>query len=178
MNAVTMPIDYSMFLNAGEADKPKAVAQAKTLSESLVVLEKLQTLEPSLLHINDDKSYRRVMDLWNRLAAALPEEDENGSWRDDEPSPVLLWLFDILGDRLAEYSHSSELDAMVEGADNTAGILRIIMSQNNLSQSDFPEIGTQGVISELLNGKRDFNMRHINELSARFDIPKRYFLGE
>ena len=33
-------------------------------------------------------------------------------------------------------------------------MLRFLMDQHHLAQSNIPEIGTQGVVSEILNGKR------------------------
>jgi len=38
------------------------------------------------------------------------------------------------------------------------------------------EIGTQGVISEILRGKRDLNVRHIRVLETRFHVPAAVFL--
>ena len=34
-------------------------------------------------------------------------------------------------------------------------VLRFFMAEHSLSQSDLPEVGSQGVVSEILNGKRD-----------------------
>ena len=45
-----------------------------------------------------------------------------------------------------------------------------LMESHNLKQSDLPEIGSQGVVSEILNGKRKLNLRQIKELSNRFHV--------
>jgi HTH-type transcriptional regulator / antitoxin HigA len=42
-----------------------------------------------------------------------------------------------------------------------ADVLRELMSQHDIKQSDFPEIGSQGGVSELLNGTREINTRQI-----------------
>jgi HTH-type transcriptional regulator/antitoxin HigA len=39
-----------------------------------------------------------------------------------------------------------------------------------LRQSDWPEIGSQGVVSEILNGKRELNVRQIRETARRFRV--------
>ncbi|WP_167338422.1 helix-turn-helix domain-containing protein [Paraburkholderia oxyphila] len=49
------------------------------------------------------------------------------------------------------------------------------MNQHNLKQSDLPEIGSQGVISEILNGKRELNTRQIGLLAQRFRISPAVF---
>ena len=45
-----------------------------------------------------------------------------------------------------------------------------------LRQSDLPEIGSQGVVSEVLSGKRDLNARQIRALSERFGVGPAAFL--
>lgn len=57
-----------------------------------------------------------------------------------------------------------------------AAILRTLMEEHALSQSDLPEIGSQGVVSEVLSGHRDLNVRQIAKLSARFGISPAAFI--
>jgi antitoxin component HigA of HigAB toxin-antitoxin module len=45
-----------------------------------------------------------------------------------------------------------------------------LMEEHSLSQSDLPEIGSQGVVSEILNGKRKLNVRQIQLLAERFQV--------
>lgn len=60
---------------------------------------------------------------------------------------------------------------------NTSGpaILRMLMDEHDLSQSNLPEIGSQGVVSEVLSGKRDLNVRQIAGLAARFGVSPTVF---
>ncbi|MDC8449469.1 MAG: helix-turn-helix domain-containing protein [Nitrospira sp.] len=55
-------------------------------------------------------------------------------------------------------------------------ILRALMEDHGLSQSDLPEVGSQGVVSEVLSGKRDLNVRQIARLAARFGVSPALFL--
>jgi len=55
-------------------------------------------------------------------------------------------------------------------------ILRTLMEDHGLSQSDLPEVGSQGVVSEVLSGKRDLNVRQIARLAARFGVSPAVFL--
>jgi hypothetical protein len=57
-----------------------------------------------------------------------------------------------------------------------AAVLRFLLDQHQLKQTDLPEIGSQGVVSEILNGKRDLNTRQIKELSKRFGVSPAVFL--
>jgi HTH-type transcriptional regulator/antitoxin HigA len=55
-------------------------------------------------------------------------------------------------------------------------MLRFLMDQHELRQSDLAEeIGTQGVVSEILSGKRDLNRGHIESLSKRFSVSPAVF---
>ena len=50
------------------------------------------------------------------------------------------------------------------------------MEQHGLSQSDLPEIGSQGVVSETLAGRRMLNARQIAALVARFGVSADLFI--
>jgi HTH-type transcriptional regulator/antitoxin HigA len=50
------------------------------------------------------------------------------------------------------------------------------MTEHNLKQSDLPEIGSQGVVSEIIKGKRNLNIRQIKALSARFHVSPLVFI--
>ena len=55
-------------------------------------------------------------------------------------------------------------------------MLRFLMAQNNLNQSDLPELGSQGVVSEILSGKRRLNVKQISRLAKRFNVSPQVFL--
>lgn len=54
-------------------------------------------------------------------------------------------------------------------------VLRFFMEQHQLKQSDLPEIGSQGVVSEILAGRRELNRRQIEALSKRFGVSPAVF---
>ena len=58
------------------------------------------------------------------------------------------------------------------GADS----LRFLMEEHELTQSDLPEVGSQGVVSEILGGKRALNVRQIRALSERFGVSPAVFV--
>ena len=55
-------------------------------------------------------------------------------------------------------------------------ILRSLMEDHDLAQSDLLEIGSQGVVSEILAGKRDLNVRQIAQLAERFGVSPTVFM--
>jgi len=60
----------------------------------------------------------------------------------------------------------------------TTGVqaLKFLMEQHGLKQGDLHEIGSQGVVSEILAGKRDLNIRQIRALSERFGVSPATFV--
>ncbi|QJP11234.1 helix-turn-helix domain-containing protein [Pseudomonas multiresinivorans] len=88
----------------------------------------------------------------------------------DESHP-LSSLASQVGDMIAAY------DAVHYAIPDAPGheVLRLLMTEHQLSQSELPEIGAQSVVSEILNGKRKLNVRHIRALSERFNVPTDVF---
>src|SRR5215469_18547015 len=75
-------------------------------------------------------------------------------------------LVDEIGDhpRDPRYRFIETLSVLIEAYDDAhhaipdasgVEILEFLMEQHGLSQSEIPEVGSQGVVSEVLNGKRE-----------------------
>ena len=59
---------------------------------------------------------------------------------------------------------------------NPRRVLLTLMEANNLAQSDLPEVGSQGVVSEILAGRRELNVRQIRALAKRFRVSPAAFV--
>jgi HTH-type transcriptional regulator/antitoxin HigA len=83
-----------------------------------------------------------------------------------------MGLVDIVGDLVEDYE--TEQHSLLE----TTGIeaLKFLMEQHGLKQGDLEEIGSQGVVSEILTGKRELNVRQVRALSERFGVSTATFL--
>ena len=79
----------------------------------------------------------------------------------------------MLGDFIADYETRHYPKPVVTGR----AMLAFLMEQQGVKQAELPEVGTQGVVSEVLSGKRELTTRHIKALSVRFDVPAAVFLG-
>lgn len=90
---------------------------------------------------------------------------------DDEDHP-LADLASRVGDMIEAYDELRRPLPKAGGAE----VLRYLMREHGLRQGDLPEIATQSVISEVLAGKRQLNVRHIRALSDRFGVPVDAFL--
>ncbi|MCY0853812.1 helix-turn-helix domain-containing protein [Cupriavidus sp. D39] len=88
----------------------------------------------------------------------------------DETHP-LADLVATLGELIADYDQAHYAFPDVTGVD----ALRFLMEQHHLTQAQVPEIGSQGVVSEILKGRRELNVRQIRALAARFDVATSVF---
>lgn len=91
--------------------------------------------------------------------------------RDDEAHP-LANLMDVLGVLIEIY----ENQFIPEPESDPISVLKHFMDEYNLKQTDLPELGSPGVVSEILNGGRELNLRQIKVLSERFNIPASVFI--
>jgi HTH-type transcriptional regulator/antitoxin HigA len=104
-----------------------------------------------------------------QLVEALDAAIDAGGANEKHP---LARLVDYLGDLIAEYEAKDKMPAAATGAD----ALRYLMQRDSLRQVDLPELGSQGVVSELLSGRREFNVRQAKTLAERFGVSAALFL--
>src|SRR3989304_6712830 len=104
-----------------------------------------------LLTIRNEREYNAAVKRLNELL------DEIG---DNEKHP-LYSLLDILGTLIHAYEEEHYPIPEATGTD----ILRFLMDEHGLTQSDLPEVGSQGVVSKILRNKRGLNVRQIRALA-------------
>lgn len=84
-------------------------------------------------------------------------------------------LYELL-DTLGTIVHAYEQEHQEIPDCSGAAMLRFLMDEHGLAQSELPEAGSQGVVSEILNGKRELNVRQIRALSKRFHVSPAVFV--
>jgi HTH-type transcriptional regulator/antitoxin HigA len=92
----------------------------------------------------------------------------------DNPGNPRYRLIETLSALIEAYDHEHHPISDVSGLD----MVRFLMNQHGLTQRDLPEIGSQGVVSEILNGRRELNLRQIRALAKRFGVSPASFLPE
>lgn len=114
--------------------------------------------------IRDAAHYNNMVQLADSLVDAIGDAEQH----------PLLDLLDLVSELIRAY----DADHYVVPDASPREMLRFLMEQHNLSQSDLPEIGNQSIISMLLSGARQLNLRQIQALSARFHVPASVFLEQ
>ena len=122
---------------------------------------RLRTLVP-LGTLRTKKDYTRAVEM---LDAILDEIGE------DEKHPMAE-----LADAISVFIEKYEAEHVPIPAAKPVAVLKFLMREHDLRQSDLPEIGSQGVVSEVLTGKRELNARQIKRLAKRFGVSPAVFV--
>ncbi|RIK43026.1 MAG: transcriptional regulator [Chloroflexi bacterium] len=129
-----------------------------------VITQELQAhwaaLSP-LLTIHNAQEYDLAVERLNHLL------DEVGT---NEQHP-LYELLATLGAVIRAYEEQHHPMPDSSGAE----VLQYLIEEHGLTQSDLPEVGSQGVVSDILRGKRELNVRQIRALARRFGVSPAVF---
>jgi HTH-type transcriptional regulator/antitoxin HigA len=113
--------------------------------------------------LRSEKDYRKAVAILDEILDKIGEDEEHP-------------LAD-LAEALALFIHAyEEAHAKIPEAAGRE-VLKSLMKEHGLTQSDLPEIGSQGVVSEILAGARELNVRQIRHLAKRFGVSPAVFVG-
>jgi HTH-type transcriptional regulator/antitoxin HigA len=116
----------------------------------------------SLFSIRNEKEYDIAIERLNALI------DEVG---DNEEHP-LYELLDTLGAVIHTYEEKHYPMPECSGVE----MLQFLMEVHQLEPSDLPEIGAPDAVLELLSGKRELTVKHLQALAARFHVSPTVFV--
>ena len=119
-------------------------------------------IQPIFSVPHNEKDHEKLVKLLDSLI------DEVGN---NENHP-LASLMETIGSLIETYESQNydEIDG------NPIAALNALMEEHGLNQSDLTEIGSQGVVSEILSGKRQLNVRQIKMLGKRFKVSSAVFV--
>ena len=111
---------------------------------------------------HSDKEYQSLVKTLDDLI------DEIGDNENHEFSPVM----ETIGKLIENYEEQN----FIINKSSAIDTLKYLMKEHNLKQSDLKEIGSQGVVSEILTGKRILNIEQIKRVSERFHLSPLVFI--
>lgn len=124
--------------------------------------EHWHSIAPWVVAPHTDSDYQKRLDLLNQLIDIVGENEQHPL------ASLLNFVGMLVSDYEKEYFSSPEATPQQ--------VLTFLMQEHQLKQSDLPEIGSQGVVSEILNGKRELNTRQIKALAERFAVSPAVFI--
>jgi HTH-type transcriptional regulator/antitoxin HigA len=135
----------------------------RNLNPSLAATIKVwPTVSKVVSTLRTEEQYNKAVKLLDKLIDEVSER----------PNDTLESLIDVLGTLIEDYENKH----VPEPVGDPISSLKHFMEEHNLKQSDLPEIGSQGVVSEILSGKRKLNVTQIKALSKRFNISPAVFM--
>jgi HTH-type transcriptional regulator/antitoxin HigA len=124
-------------------------------------IQLLQKFPPRTI-TNDQQleATQEVIDSLLDLAELTPEESD---------------YLNVLGTLVFDYEQKNETIADIYGVE----LLKVLIAERNLRQKDLiPVFKTESIVSDILNGKRQLTVRHIQELAQFFNLSPAVFLPE
>ena len=111
---------------------------------------------------HSEKDYQALVKTLDNLI------DEVGNKQNHKLAPVMETIGNLIENyETQEYkiNESSPIEA-----------LKYLMQEHGLKQSDLKEIGSQGVVSEILTGKRTLNIEQVKKISNKFHVSPLVFI--
>ena len=127
------------------------------------VTRTMKNSSPDMIYaIRNEREYDASVARLNALVDEVGDNPKDPRYRQIETLSVLIEAYDRDHHELPEASGIE--------------VVRFLMQQHNITQQGLPEIGSQGVVSEVLSGRRALNVRQIEALAARFGVHPGVFL--
>jgi len=119
-------------------------------------------IAPAVSKPQSEDDLQRLIKFSHFIIDKLEENDDSG----------LEELLDIVGDRIHEYEAATLPGPQADAVD----MIQMFMENHDLKQKDLTELGSTGVISEIMNRKRPLNIRHVKALATRFGCSPAVFI--
>ena len=139
----------------------------KQLTELTRRFTNLLEIVPCLAPIHNESAYQVALETIEALLQVAGDSPE---------SPQHLLAEMIIRQTEAYEYRTHPILSQWDQQDGVIALLKTLMRQHSLSQSELPEIGSQGVVSEVLNGKRFLNLSQVQKLAERFELEPGLFL--
>ena len=117
---------------------------------------------PIVTYPKNEKQYEQLVSQLDELLDIVQNDEKHS----------LMGLVDVISHLISNYEEHNHKASEITGVE----ALKFLMESHQLSQSDLPEIGSQGVVSEILRGKRQLNVRQIKLLANRFHVDPATFI--
>jgi len=126
----------------------------------IAVAERYSLHVSTPMPITSGRQHSEYLSVLDKLAG-----QETLTKEEDKYAQVLVTLIEAYEEQNHSIPDASPID-----------VLRALMDANGLRQKDLaPIFGSESIVSEVLNGKRDINKNHIEKLSKRFGVSPAVF---
>lgn len=131
-----------------------------------IQLDNISKIWPSVKTVfsvpHSEKEYQALVETLDSLIDEIGDNDAH------QLAPVM----ETVGRLIENY----ENQAYIIEDSSPVEVLKYLMREHGLKQSDLKEIGSQGIVSEILAGKRTLNIEQIKKVSKRFHVSPLVFI--
>ena len=131
-------------------------------------LKNIANVWPTIKNIfsvpHTEAEYNNLVTLLDNLIDEVKENEEH----------PLSSLMETVGSLIESY----EYDNCQTNLGTPLEAFSFLMKEHGVKQTELTEVGSQGVVSEVLTGKRNLNIRQIKELSSRFKVSPLVFIQD
>jgi HTH-type transcriptional regulator/antitoxin HigA len=135
-----------------------------SVTELLTSWETINTALGLSSPVRDDAHYAELLAFVDEVFEKFGHDDRH---------PIFT-LVGLVAERIREYEDQAH---PWPDESTPASRLAFLIDSHQLNQKDLPEIGPQSVVSEILSGKRQINLRQASALARRFGVPMEVFAG-
>lgn len=128
-------------------------------------IEHWSYLQPYMHVPRNEAEYEEMLALVEKLMEALRSAKKNEN---------LASLLKLVAKNIEEY----EMHRYPKKHMTPIDVLKFLMEEHGLGQGDLPEIGSQSLVSKILNGERQLTVEHIQKLSKRFGVSPSVFIED
>lgn len=121
-------------------------------------------IAPFVSYPKNDAQFKKLVNTLDELLAITGQDEQH----------PLMDLVDIISYFIESYENNRYVSEQKKSTGLDA--LKLLMEAHHLVQSDLSDIGSQGVVSEILHGKRFLNLRQILVLAKRFGVSPATFI--
>ncbi|KOR32959.1 transcriptional regulator [Achromatium sp. WMS3] len=130
-------------------------------------LQEISNVWPAIKHIfsvpHSEVEYQHLIEILDSLI------DEVGNNQNHELAPVM----ETIGKLIENYE---DRDSIQIGQATPLDVLKYLMQEHNLQQSDLQELGNKYVVAEIFNGQKTLNIQQIKKLSSKFHVSPLVFI--
>jgi len=131
-----------------------------------IQLDRISKAWPSIKnYFTVPHSEQEYTELVNYLDALIDEVGDN----ENHELAAVMETIGLLIENYENKNHTIDESTVVD-------VIKYLMQEHALNQADMTEIGSQGVVSEILSGQRSLNVDQIKRLSKKFHLSPSVFI--
>jgi HTH-type transcriptional regulator / antitoxin HigA len=132
----------------------------------------MRAVQQTIKHWEHIVSYVHMPDNEREYQKLLAFVDELMNWSRHHTNEHTASLLNLIAGHIETYENQHYSVKKISSVD----MLKFLMEEHNLGQNDLPEIGSQSLVSKILNGTRQLTLDHIRNLSKRFGVSPSIFI--